>query len=466
MSKPVKVMVTLLAACAIALPAMAATFEFHGDLNNRFNLATNHAQLYSGGAWLERGVADTKQIDGDSSNATWGEIKYRLWTEAATNNSKVKGVYAVEIGGLRFGQQNKAGTSFSGDGINIETRWAYTALQLPNSDDAFVKIGLQPYKLNSFLWNETAMGIVYKQSLANSNIELGWIRGVEYFNDDPGEDQDSLDALSGRWNFKPFAGTDFGLFALLQHSNPGGGAPGAVDAGKYEVKKLGAVDLDIYTIGIDGSLKSGNFFANWDAMYQTGSIDNADFLGLNGSASGDFDLSAYLLHGDIGINIGATKVTFTSWYASGDDNEDDNDFNAFMATDVDRADSVVFFEGGYADDSNGTERPYILDKGMFLNKIAVDHKVNDAVKVGAAALYVMTAEDIEYIDDNGNKQANNDLGFEFDAYVSYKIYDNVELALNGGYLVSGDAMDAFEYNRDGKGEENIYRVTSRLRYQF
>ncbi len=231
-------------------------------------------------------------------------------------------------------------------------------------------------------------------------------------------------------------------------------------------KRLGDVALDIYTIGIDGGLKSGKFFANWDAMYQTGSVDNADFLGLNGSASGDFDLSAYLLHGDIGMNIGATKVTFTSWYASGDDNENDNKFNAFMSTDVDRADSIVLFEGGYANDTYGTERPYILDKGMFLNKIAVDHKVNDTVKVGVAVLYVMTAEDIEYVDDNGNRQANNDIGLEIDASISYKIYDNVELALNGGYLVSGDAMDAFEYNRDGKGEENIYRVTSRLRYKF
>lgn len=464
MNRVTRVLIVLLSITVVALPALAATFEFHGDLNHRFNLYSNHAEFYSGAGSLEKGVANTKQVGKEGSNTTWGDIKYRLWTTAATNDGKVKGVYAIELGALRFGQQSKAGTGFSGDGVNIETRWAYTDLQLPNSDTARVKIGLQPFKVNSFVWNETAMGVVFNSALSDTKYQLAWMRGKEFFNSDD-ENQDSVDALSARFDLKPAEGTKLGLFVLFQHSNPTG-APGAVDAGGYEIKKLGDVDIDLYTLGVDGGTKAGDIFINWDALFQTGSIDNAAFTGLNGAATGDFDLSAFLLHGDVGINLGTTTVTFTSWYASGDDNENDQNFDAFIATDVDRFESVVLFEGGYTDDNYGTERPYILDKGLFLNKIAVDYKVNEKLQVGGAVLYLMTAEDIEYVDDNAAAQANSDIGVEIDAYGSYKLYENVELAINAGFLAAGDAMDAFEDDRDGSGEEDIYRITSRLRYKF
>jgi hypothetical protein len=140
--------------------------------------------------------------------------------------------------------------------------------------------------------------------------------------------------------------------------------------------------------------------------------------------------------------LGKNRLTYTSWYASGDDSDCDDKFDAFVSTDFDRFDSVVLFEGGYTDDNYGTERPYILNKGLFLNKLAFDQQATKKLKFGGAGLYLMTAEDITYIDDNGKSQANKDLGFEFDAYISYKLYENVELALNGGYLIAGDAMPA------------------------
>ena len=48
------------------------------------------------------------------------------------------------------------------------------------------------------------------------------------------------------------------------------------------------------------------------------------------------------------------------------------------------------------------------------------------------------------------------------------LFKNVELALNAGYLFSGDAMDAFETgsDRDGDADENIFTSTARVRYKF
>jgi hypothetical protein len=124
----------------------------------------------------------------------------------------------------------------------------------------------------------------------------------------------------------------------------------------------------------------------------------------------------------------------------------------------------VLFEGGYTDDNYFTEAPYILDKGLILNKVAADFKATEKTKVGAALLYLMTAEDLTLAD--GSKE--DTLGTEIDAYVSHMLYPNVEVALNAGYLFADDGMDFFEVPaiQDGKSDSDLFRTTMRVRYKF
>ena len=70
------------------------------------------------------------------------------------------------------------------------------------------------------------------------------------------------------------------------------------------------------------------------------------------------------------------------------------------------------------------------------------------------------------LDSTGREQSSSDLGIEVDAYISYQMYKNLELALNAGYLFSGDAMDFFEATRNGSSDEDIFRSTARIRYKF
>lgn len=97
-----RLLMVLLVITMSASPVLSATFECHGDLNHRFNLYTNHSDIYGSGG-LENGVDDSQVIGSSTVNTTWGEIKYRLWTEAATDDGNIKGVYAIELGGIRFG---------------------------------------------------------------------------------------------------------------------------------------------------------------------------------------------------------------------------------------------------------------------------------------------------------------------------------------------------------------------------
>ena len=114
---------------SLSLTAIGAQFEFHGDMNHRFMLYTNRSD------WLNS--EQKGEINDDSVGATYGEIKYRYWFEASDDEGNLKGVYGIEIGGIRFGRSGSGksqGGSFSGDGTNLETRWAYLDFQTPSVD--------------------------------------------------------------------------------------------------------------------------------------------------------------------------------------------------------------------------------------------------------------------------------------------------------------------------------------------
>lgn len=480
----------IVAALNSANQAEAIDFEFHGDLNNRFLLYGNQLNFLTTNR--TRGSADVVSPDGtlgslednvparladDGVEDSFAEIKYRLWTEIATEDDAVKGVFAVEIGGLRFGNTNEIGATFSGDGINVETRWAYTDFALPSFPENRLTIGLQPYAVNPHLWQETAMGVTLQGPVTDTSLySVSWMRGRA--RDKNAEDNfEDLDSLSARYDFEFAPASNAGIFALYQHSrlDEGDGTP--IFAEGYAVKQLGDVDLDLFSIGTNGSyvrpIADVEGFLKWDLIYQIGEVKNARFFAADNftgvpSETGDFDLQAFFGRLDVGANIGPTTVTYTFWYASGDDDPTDDEFDAFMATDVDVTESVIFFEGGIVDDTYHSERPYLLDKGFILNKLAVSHKLSDKFTAGAALLYNALAEDVEYTDFGGDTQSESALGWELNASMSYQLYEGLEFAAIVGYLFAGDAMDFYEAgdNRDGDADENIFHAAARVRFLF
>lgn len=446
--------IALVVMLGMAAPALAVDFTFHGDLNHRFRLYTNQVNFFdgAGNSWQSM---HKKAITEEDNNDLMGEIKYRLWTEMASDDGAIKGVYAIEVGGIQFGSGTDG--DFSGDGVDVETRWAYTDFALGSGR---AKIGLQTFTVNKFIWQETATGIDYSVPVGNGNVELAWMRGYERPHNDSDLDHndfDDLDALYARYNFSPAEGTKMGLFALWQHSDGDTLSDGATGPNYNYVSRGGftTLDLDLYTLGFDGTLAAGNFFANWDLFYQFGDLME------------EVDFGGYFAHLDVGAKMGKGKLMFTSWYASGDDDATDDDYDAFVATDIDINSeySVVLFEG-YTDDDYFAEAPYLMDKGMILFRLGYDHQTTDKLKVGLSAAYLMTAEDIEYLDNNGIARSDDEIGVEVDAYVSYKLFSSTEVALQAGYLMTGDAMDYYEVDCDGSADEDIYIINSRLRYSF
>lgn len=477
--------VMLLAVCtalSIILPAMAAEVAIKGDFNNRFMIYTNHND------WLdqEKGV-----LRDGNSNESWAEAKYRLWLNATSNDGRVKGVWAFEVGSLEYGKTGSVGKSvggsYSGDAINVETRWLYTDFQLPwVSNKCRMRMGLQPFTVNSFYWKETIMGVKAYGAVNGVDWEAAWLRPVRDETKDPDDDVKDMDAFYGRLNFKPVNSLKMGVFAVYHSGDSDNNNSATFDtitSQNYELKKLGnKFDTQIFTIGTDGSWARDNLFAKWDFIYETGNIDDANFAlsyngtpytdndGVSGVSNENFDLSAYLLHVDLGFKMDAWKFTYTFWYASGDDDPDDDNMDAFMTVDIDRKDSICIFKAGFTDDDTFTEKDYILDKGFIMNKLAVDYMASRKLTMGGAIMYMMTAEDVEY-----GAYSDDKIGLEVDGYLKYKIYDNLEFAINAGYLFADDALDFYERNSagdvlinepDGNSDEDIFVSTARIRYKF
>jgi hypothetical protein len=465
--------IILLSACLILLvgagPLAAAEFEFHGDMNNRFLLYTNHHDWFNN--------EQQGEINDGEVNETYGELKYRFWFNAATNDGNVKGTYAVEVGGIRFGEEGDSGGDFSGDGVNLETRWAYLDLQLPGvATEARFRMGLHPVTVNEFLWQENAAGVIYNgQPNDFLGYQLGWIRGIDRLQRDLDPSIKDQDNWLLRLNFMPAEATQIGVFGLYQTGDVDPATNGTINPREYLVKLFAdEVDHQIYTIGVDGGTEAGAFFVNWNLMYQGGEFknvlfDDSDFSGATPAAR-NYDLQAYFGEVDLGVKFGKNKLTGTFWYASGDDNPNDGDFDGFLSTDLDRADNIGIFEGLYTDDNTYfTERPYLLDKGFVMFKLAWDQQATEKFSWGAAAMYMQTAEDIRYRNAALTQTfTNSDIGFELDAYIKYMIYSNVEFKLNAGYLTAGDALDAFESDaiRDGSSDEDIWGSSMRIRYKF
>jgi hypothetical protein len=461
----------LLAVLAVSLPLAASAqttaavgglnLKFSGDFNTRFMVFTDQAGIYSGAETIVAAPSATNPFAGRTSEDTveeaWGEFKFRFTVEAASSDNAVRGVYGVEIGAIRFGDGGTItggtpadpigtrGGGFSGDGDNYETRFAYIDFGLDTAHKNRISVGLQPFTVNRFIWSETATGVQLKGDAGVLKYTAAWMRGREVFTTQTEQEVTADgDNYLLRADFVPMKDAKVGVFGLYQHQNPE--VAGATFG--HLLKRVGAnTSFDLVSVGADAGLTFGNIFVNGDFIYQMGELE------------GGIDHSAWIAHADVGVNLDALKLTYTGWYASGQP-DDEEDSKAFIATDVDFFDSIVLFEGGFTDDVYFTEAPYFLNFGAIFNRLGADYKVSPKVTVGAAAMYIMTAEDVPV----GNGE--NVIGTEFDAYLSYKPVPQLELAVNAGYLVAGDALAAIELDGDDNADNDIFRMTARARYMF
>ncbi|MEN9580305.1 MAG: hypothetical protein RJA70_3314 [Pseudomonadota bacterium] len=428
----------------------------------RADLWNYPARLVGGGTEPRRGAI----IDAfppslprfDDVDGTQAEIRYRPLVELSNQSESVKAIIELEIGGVRFGAPSTGGT-FSTDGINIETRVAYT--ELGRADGHRFAVGLIPFYAHEYLWKEATAGMqVQGPLLPGFDYHVAWVRGLEDRRAPLEPSADPIrplpqglgdnDGVFGRVNAN-FDGQKAGLFALYQFGgiDAEDSYPGGTDVYSegYSLFQFPSVDFNMLSVGVDSHLAFGPISIDLDGIYQMGEFRNVNYFSadnfsadaLSGKIQADtvsreecgagtagdtlatthpelseriskvsnralkpgavcydkFAQTGIAVRLDAGLDLGDTKVSLVGSYISGDDNTNDADWNGFLSTDVDTFDSAIFQEGVVANDTVQDQDPYLFDKGYMLGKLMVSHKIGD-LTLAAAGVYNSLAADLTW----------------------------------------------------------------------
>ncbi len=435
----------------------------NGDFSFYANPSTRTGLGYSSGNYNAiKGKTDKSDTDAEAS--VW--TRYRQWFTATSDDQKVKGVFALEIGGVKWGYQGDSlgkskGFGYSGDGVNVETRWLYTDFVVPGIGGNAIA-GLQTVPLandfGQFIWSETAAGLTYFRALKPFDLGVGWIRGnsgtaknvgfsAGNFNDDAGYLTLGYDLSKGNR-------VAFVLAAIRQSA-------WKTTSGSYTFAN------NSQYVGATGKFGAGALSGDVTAVYQGGSVD------LSTPTQQDLKRRAYAANATVSWKPStAHKITLGYRYASGDGDAADDQINNYTAVDVDMNHGLVIFEG-VATEGYTTDSPYWLDKGLSMPSIRYDYQASKGLVLSGLYSYISTDKKTQRIGAAAvnpalgpdGKTYGTTIGSEIDFLAKYNIWQNFDALFGVGYLWAGDALDAYTNNGAEKAK-NIFKSQLELRFRF
>lgn len=449
-----KLILTMILFLAFAGTTYAFDYNFHGKMWQTFGVTDNDLSLphsqksgktdffsYNGNL-NDKGMKSTMyDVMSENDSSEFGLTKARLRFEGNTDDGLAKIVYGLEVGTYQWGDSNK-GFGLSGDGVTQETRFAYAEVTMPVVAGK-IRAGLQPTKINQWVWSETAAGLTYHHKYNNLKTMAGWYRAED---DTVSGVEGNNDYLVLKFDDKLAKNTTMGLFGIYANLD------------EIDTNLGDTYDSDTYYIGLTGKFNQDALFSNFDFIYQGGDID------FENAANTDLDRSAWLGNLTVGFKVSDNfKISGNILYVSGDDDATDGDAKNFDSIDVDVKIGTIFFKDTILADCDRTisDAPYIMDKGLVNYAIQGDYQIDEKNNVRCAVRYLTTAEDLEFKPNSSDK----DLGYEFDLWYTHQLNKYVQLRLDAAYLVAGDGADhlAASDNYDG---DDIYKLATGIKVSF
>ncbi|MBN1930825.1 MAG: hypothetical protein JW786_04365 [Desulfobacterales bacterium] len=350
-----------------------------------------------------------------------------------------------------WGDKKDGYGDITADGIKVEIKNSYVDFNL---DCYNFKIGVQHWVLaRGFVFDEDFAGAIVTYNMEGIAIPLIWVKGYEGDENSSPDIADNNTAdfdyyaiapsfkLSDTLTIKPYF-----LWATTDEPS---------DANNlYDIPKINNVDVwdlsdnaDIYYLGVDLDAKLDMASIWFTGVYEMGTIEYAD--------GDDVDISAYLLAIGASADLGGLDVHGQVFYASGDDDADDDDYEEFAGP---KGRSYIWSEiMGWGIFDMGLEKsagaPGDQISNIWAANLGVGFAPMDKLKLKADLWYAQLAED--------NTYGENELGTEIDLTATYKIMDNLSLDLIGAYLFAGDATSL-----DGQNEDDPYEIGTRLSLSF
>ncbi|MBF0450214.1 MAG: hypothetical protein HQK75_05890 [Candidatus Magnetomorum sp.] len=197
----------------------------------------------------------------------------------------------------------------------------------------------------------------------------------------------------------------------------------------------GIDDLDVYYLGFDFDATMGNTSAWFTALYQVGS---ANLLITNANTLGSIDYSGFAVCGGGSLNIGKATLSAQFFYATGDDDENDDKLEAFNSAEAGYYYWSEIMGLGSNDDVVPNNLAWSLTNIMG-GGAGASICASDKMTLDFSIWYAAAVEDFKGAQTGQTVEAA-DFGTELNASMSYSLMDNLSLSFLGAYVIAGDAL--------------------------
>jgi len=423
---------------AFTLPAAAFESIFGGYWRTRAYTEQN----YFGSERV--GEINGRSVDGDKGNISIVDTRTRLYYTAKLSDN-FKFVNKFEMDAVWGGDQNTGNSGrdygdIGADGISVEVKNSYVDFDMGPVNS---KIGVQGFILaRGFIADDDFAGMHLTYGNDLMSLPVFWFKAYEGGDENNTNDADIFgiaptfnmgDALT----LKPYA-----LYWMSDNLEAYQNTPGRFQ------QALGLDDLDdadLFYFGLDADLKLDVVSLFFTGIYQMGT---ADFQ--NGN---DTDIQSYLLNAGASMNLGPAELHGQAFYASGDDDAEDDDVDSFFVIEGASHYWAEIMGYGVFDFYTSAGAPADQISNVWAANIGATFKLTDKLSLTGDVWYAELAED----DVNGETE----LGTEFDLKATYKLMENLNLDVVGAYLLAGDATSL-----DGNNENDPYLIGTRLSLSF
>lgn len=440
----------LLMLCALTVPAFALETKLSGFYNLRA-ISDNFAARNNYIASLD----DQAKTD----NVVDQRLRMKLDSKV---NEYLGFTYYGEVD-MQWGDTSYSGSpgrndggAIGGDTTNVETKNIYVDINVPEKDTAF-RVGLQGFadNYNYTLFGADMAGIKVKTTLGAADLTAGWFKLIE----GGFEQSDDVNLWAVQTRFAPSEDLMYG-FDYYFYNNQGsqeyatffGTADiaavlfddGAGNAGTGTWTKDRS-DMKLHYIGGHADFKVGGVTLNGWLNANIGSVDN---LTIN-STSTDVDVQGFAGSVKASTELNGIKFNVRGTFFSGDDDLSDGDAN-FVVNPL-ATESFAFATDGFMImtpdigwNSVGQYGFAMVDAawagyGLFSVNLTAKYKPTAATYIKGGVGYFSSLEDT--VKDDRTSRKGTNLGTEFFLRAGVKVFENLDLSLNGAYATLGDFYD-------------------------
>lgn len=256
-----------------------------------------------------------------------------------------------------------------------------------------VKMGIQAAVIaRGFIFDDDFSGVIATGNFGNVSVPLAWLAV---------RDENAGATITADENL-------FGAMPTIKINDGMSVTP------YFIYHTISGQETENWYLGADANLKFGSVSVWGTGIYNGGTVNDVDNKGFLAAA---------------GVDAGIANAAVI--YASGDDDATDDENNAFVSAPGAYYNWAEILGDGIFDRATGAGGSTRISN-YFIGKAGVVVKPMDKLSLKGDVYYVQLAEE--------NAAGEDEVGWELDGMVTYKLYDNLSVDAVFAYLISGDAV--------------------------